>query len=624
MSAAGAAGTPGDRMIDAYMKQTAERLAARYLAGVDSADAWRALRPELYRQYMDMLGLWPLPKRTPLKATVTGTLERSDFVVEKLHFQSRPRLYVTGNLYRPKKAAGKLPAVLYVCGHARCGRDGNKSAYHHHGMWFATHGMVCLMIDTLQLGEIAGVHHGTYRHDRWWWHSRGYTPAGVECWNAIRAVDYLQMRPEVDGERIAVTGRSGGGACSFWLAAADERVKVAVPVSGLGDLDVYVTDRVVNGHCDCMFLYNTYRWPCAQIAAMVAPRPLLFANSDGDTIFPMDGNRRVIARLRRLYKLLGAGRLVDAFVNHGPHKDAPDLRLAAYRWINRHLTGEEGEVTEPARRRFKGADLRVFPGKLPADERNTRIDEFFVPMARPALPKDLAGLKAFRKALLADLRTRCFGGWPDRPQPGKLPALGEQAAGGLFPTDPPIRAGWRYLPGKKAGKTCWLVVLNEGESDVAVPAWAREIVTDRPCVLLSPRGVGPTAWTIKPPYRIRRSLALLGETVDSGRVWDVLALARAAGDVRWHVTGRGRAGVIAAYAALFEKRLARLVLVDPAASHRQGPHFLGVMRRTDVPQSLGLLAPRPLCLRGVKPAAFEATRHLYRAAGAEEKLDLVP
>ena len=71
------------------------------------------------------------------------------------------------------------------------------------------------MIDTLQLGEIEGLHHGTYHKGMFWWCSRGYTPAGVEAWNGIRALDYLQSRQEVDGERLGVTGRSGGGAYSL-------------------------------------------------------------------------------------------------------------------------------------------------------------------------------------------------------------------------------------------------------------------------------------------------------------------------------------------------------------------------------------------------------------------------
>jgi hypothetical protein len=138
-----------------------------------------------------MLGLWPLPEKTPLKAAVTGTVEGDNIVVEKIHFQSKPGLYVTGNLFRPKKVAGKLPTVLYVCGHSGAGRNGGKVKFQDHGIWFAQNGYVCLIIDTLQLGEIPGIHHGTYNLNRWWWQARGYTPAGVECWNGVRAIDYL-------------------------------------------------------------------------------------------------------------------------------------------------------------------------------------------------------------------------------------------------------------------------------------------------------------------------------------------------------------------------------------------------------------------------------------------------
>src|SRR5437588_12937712 len=150
------------------------------------------------------------------------------------------------------------------------------------------------MLGTLQLGVIPGFHHGTYGirerqpvETRWWWHSAGYTPAGVECWNGVRAIDYLLSRDDVDPERIGVTGISGGGAATFWIAAADDRVKVAVPVSGMSDLESYVKNKVVNGHCDCMFLYNTYQWDWATIAALVAPRPMLVANSDNDSILPV-------------------------------------------------------------------------------------------------------------------------------------------------------------------------------------------------------------------------------------------------------------------------------------------------------------------------------------------------
>ncbi|MCI0743359.1 MAG: acetylxylan esterase, partial [Gemmataceae bacterium] len=302
--------TPGDEMIYKYLCAETDKLSQKFLGGAKTIDEWKRKRPRLYQEYMDMLGLWPVPEKTPLKATVTGQLEAHGVIVEKLHFQSKPGLYVTANMYRPKEDSSakrkRLPAIVYVCGHSGKGRDGNKTAFQDHGFWFANNGYVCIVLDTLQLGEIPGVHHGTYGRTwthiksygltpptpphpftpspllpvgadpsefRPWWWSAGYTPAGVECWNGVRAIDYLLTRPEVDPERIGVTGISGGGAATFWIAAADERVKVAVPVSGMSDLESYVKNKVLNGHCDCMFLYNTYQWDYTTIAALVAPRP---------------------------------------------------------------------------------------------------------------------------------------------------------------------------------------------------------------------------------------------------------------------------------------------------------------------------------------------------------------
>src|SRR5438270_9704582 len=233
-----------------------------------------------------------------------------------------PGLYVTGDLYVPHGLKEPAPAILYVCGHARVVKDGvvlgNKTAYQHHGEWFARNGYVCLVIDTLQLGEIEGIHHGTYNLGMWWWQSRGYTPAGVEAWNGIRALDYLCSRPEVDASRIGMTGRSGGGAYTWWVAALDERVKVAAPVAGITDLQNHVVDGTVEGHCDCMFIVNTYRWDYAKVAALVAPRPLLICNSDKDTIFPLDGVYRVHEQVRRIYKLLHAEQNLGLIITEGP------------------------------------------------------------------------------------------------------------------------------------------------------------------------------------------------------------------------------------------------------------------------------------------------------------------
>ena len=302
-----------------------------------------------------------------------------------------------------------------MCGHSSRGRDGNKTAYQDHGLWFANNGYVCLIIDTLQLGEVAGKHHGTYNLGRMWWQALGYTPAGVECWNGIRAIDYLVSRKDVDAERIGVTGISGGGAATIWISAADERVKVAVPVSGMSDLESYVGNRIINGHCDCMFLVNTYGWEWTTIAALIAPRPLLFVNSDNDRIFPMDGNRRIIERLRKVYKMYDKPDLVDDYVSVGGHDYRPDLRIAVFKFINKHLKNDTGAVKDADFKPLPGKELRVFPedADLPKDQINDRIDETFVPRANVKMPEE-GKFEEWKAGLMKQLRERPFRAFPER------------------------------------------------------------------------------------------------------------------------------------------------------------------------------------------------------------------
>lgn len=614
-------------MIVSYLKKEAIRLDEQFMEGITNRSQWEARRSELRQEYLDMLGLWPLPQRTPLEPKVTGTIEREEgFRVEKLHFQSSPGLYVTGNLYVPKdaRAGSKLPAVLYVCGHSNRGRDGNKTAFQHHGIWFATHGYVCLIIDTLQLGEIAAIHHGTYRYNRWWWQARGYTPAGVECWNGIRAIDYLQTRPEIDPERIAVTGISGGGAATFWIAAADDRVKVAVPVSGMGDLQDYVGENVVNGHCDCMFLINTYQWSWTQIAAMVAPRPLLFANSGHDTIFPMNGNDRIRARLERFYRLYNerTERMFDIGVAPGGHEDKAELRLMAYNWIHSRLRGDDRPVTEPQLPKIDAASLRVFPTDLPADEINTRIDEVFVPAATNTLPATKQEFLAWRERKLAELKRLAFRSLPQTPSTA-MKLSNEREETGSLESESGIAIPWKFFPGKRAGAARWLAVLGETDSLETKPEWLTSQVGDDAILMVAPRGNGPLRLQDPSPFYLQRSLPLLGRTLDTLRLIDVLAAARLAVSTEgtsWKIIGRGQSGVIAAYAALLEPRLTAATVVEPTSSHREGPIFLNVLRVLDIPEALGLLAPRALTVSKAGAGSFAATTRLYEVAGGDLKI----
>jgi cephalosporin-C deacetylase-like acetyl esterase len=616
-------------------------LSQRCLSDIQTLDDWHE-KQDLWRsQLYEMLGLDPRPQKTPLQAAVTGTTEHDEFTVERVHFQSRPGLYVTGNLYVPKQREGRLPAILYVCGHGRVKKDGvsygNKAHYQHHGGWFARNGYVCLTIDTLQLGEIEGIHHGTYNHNRWWWNSRGYTSAGVEAWNCIRALDYLQSRDEVDGERLGVTGRSGGGAYSWWIAALDERIKAAVPVAGITSLQNHVVDGCVEGHCDCMFMVNTYRWDYAQVAALVAPRALLISNTDKDRIFPLDGVVDVYSKVRRIYELHGKLDHVGLQITEGPHKDTQELRVHAFDWFNRHLKGDEPLIKTAAVKFFEPEQLQVFE-ELPDDELNTTIDESFVPTATLPEGEALEVTEESVDLFRVMLREKCFRGWPaDAPNDRQLNLKrrfdaqhdGVHLSAFSFNPEPDIELTLFLLrqaektPGQlqmtvlnvqdESGWTEFLKTMRVGfpnnfrdelQTEVDDQAWQRVtgMLKSQPWGMawVFPRGIGPTAWdqSERKQTQHRRRFMLLGQTQDGMRVWDVRAAVRALRQIEdgqdtpvW-LQSTGQMAGVSLYAALFEgATVERLDLYNLPTSHRDGPTFLNVLRFTDIPAVVASVLP---------------------------------
>ncbi len=627
----------GDRMIAAYFAAETARLRDHCLADVNTLDEWQTKRDEYRRQLMEMLGLDPLPPRTELHATVTGKTEQEEFTVERLHYQSRPGLYVTGDLYLPKNLEKPAPAILYVCGHGGVKKDGisygNKVHYQHHGAWFARNGYVCLTIDSLQLGEIEATHHGTYRYGMWWWHNRGYSPAGVEAWNCVRALDYLQSRPEVDPERLGVTGRSGGGAYSWWIAAIDERIKCAVPVAGITDLQNHVVDGCVEGHCDCMFMVNTYRWDYPLVAALVAPRPLLIGNSDRDGIFPLDGVVRTYTKVRKIYELYGAGDKLALNITAGPHKDTQVLRVHAFRWLNHYLKGDDSLIEKTAVGFFEPEQLKVFD-KLPEDQTNTEIHESFVAAADPPPPPDSESQwKSTRDGWHEALLEKSFRGWPDKPGPLAVKEVWSVERDGLqfaaydFTSQPHV--GLRlYVMERAGGEKSDLVVLNvldeqswqeylaiarvgfEQElKDETLPEPDKEAFEAErrmhenfkwAMAYVAPRGIGPTAWdqSERKQTQHRRRFALLGQTLDGMRVWDVRRAVQALRSLDgfkktplWLQSNRRMAGVTL-YASLFDPEITRLDLHQLPKSHRDGPFLLNVRKTLDMPQTVAMAAER--------------------------------
>ena len=667
----------GAKQLDVYFKDQVKQISDACLSDLTTKEVWEKRRPALRRQFFEMMGLWPLPEKTDLKATVTGTLDGGAFTVEKLHFQSMPGLYVTANLYVPKNRGltpparqERYPTILYLCGHGRVAEGavsfGNKVHYHYHPSWFASNGYVCLAIDTLQLGEIEAVHHGTYRENRWWWHARGYTPAGVELWNSIRAIDYLETRPEVDTKRLGVTGRSGGGAYSWWIAAADDRPQAIVPVAGIADLYAHVCEGaaerlktgVIAGHCDCMYFVNTHRWDFATVAALCAPRPLLLGNSDKDDIFPVEGYRRLAEKVNKVYALYDAAEKFQLLETKGPHGDSPELLAGINGWMNRWLKGDStADVKATLEKRFKPAELKVF-ATLPEKRVNETIDDTLIPKAKFVEKDWPAQAEKLREAL----KSHVFGGWAKNPPPLKATVAADETHDGVrlraidfvSETGVELRMWVMTSPKMESPAEVILSVLDEPGwerwcADLG-PAFADALqLTTKPkrddakfaqnraamesnkwaFAVVAPRGIGPTRWA-EPGSRddamVRRRFVLIGQTLDGQRVWDVRRAVAALGTLPdlakppLTLQGHGDAAGIALYSGLFEPGVKAFDLWHLPPTHKQGPIFLNVLKYLDAPQAVALAFPRPVTLH-VKAAAgradWDGPFRLDQAAGGK-------
>jgi cephalosporin-C deacetylase-like acetyl esterase len=624
-----------------YLCHQARRITDAAPRELSTLEQWRQQRPQRLKQYYEMMGLSDLPptqERRPPVATVTDVLERDGYRVENFHFQSQPRLYVAGNLYVPTTGRSeRLPAVLYLCGHSPSPR----AYYQAHLRRFAQLGFVALVIDTIHLGELQGYHHGLFSEGWWQWYSRGYTPAGVELFNALRAIDYLQSLPCVDGDRIGVTGISGGGATSWWLAAADERIKCVAPVCATGTFASQLIDRTIDGQCDCMFPINTYGWDLIDIAALVAPRPCLIASADCDRIFTLASVREFHERLQRVFDLFGVSHNLALVETPGKHSYHQRSRLAIFAWFLKHLAGldiAESAIGDIEPEYDESEDrLQVFRSGVPGDEISTTIQDTFVKIAQPPIITDAVALSHHRDAVVAALREKTFAQFPTEACPLDLKvefrwALEDRHGECFsFAVEDDLRLrGNVIIPDEGSDAGLAMVALqNVGDKYFGTSIFS-DLSCDWPQANIEARGIGRTSWGQELQWHLRRAAMLTGRTIASMRVWDTLRALAAVRQLlevdaeRIVLAGSGEMAAVALYAALLDDNVSALILHNPPATqnapgNRHGTgdaiEMLNCLRITDLPQVAGYLFPAELVFLGPRPLSYLWAEDLYCKLG---------
>lgn len=625
-----------------YLCREARKITKSSLSDLRDKEYWLKSKPKRWKAFVDMLGLteYLSKERGTIEYKVTGVIERDGYRIEKLYFQSLPGLYVTGNLYVPEDIKGIKPAVLYLCGHS----FNQKFHYQVHGHKFAQLGFVTLVIETIQKGEIRGHHHGTYHYGWFNWYSLGYTPAGVEVWNAIRALDLLQSLPYVDSEKIGVTGISGGGAMSWFTAAVDERIKAVAPVCATGTIESHVCKRTVDHHCDCMFWINNYMWDLTDVGALIAPRPLLIASAIRDWIYDIESVRLIYHKLKKLYELLGVPENIVLVETPGGHSYHKKSRCMIFQWFLRHLKGTEIPLEEVSNIDDKPIDkeplerLKVFSKGIPSDERVTTVQEWFI---RPAKPPEINSIKEFKnykQELIRRLYEKTFYFFPREPCNLNVEVELIQESNTWL--------GYRVRFTPEEGWSLHMQVLRPKGVKEPIPAviflarsarnllfgddllhglnqqWAR--------VFVEVRGIGETSWSPEIQWFIRRASMLTGRTIASMRVYDTLRALEALTFLGWInkdkvvLMASGEMAVVALYATLLKGDLSAVILHNPPPTHNipsnpdgtgMSIEMLNVLRYTDLPYVAGLLWPTELVFLGPRPETYSWAEELYIKLG---------
>jgi hypothetical protein len=362
-------------------------------------EAWLERAAFLRKQILASAGLLPMPEKRPLNAQVFGKLERDGYTVEKVLLETLPGFYLGGNLYRPRAGQGPFPGVVSPHGHWHYGRLENTALVSVPGraISLARQGYVVFSYDMVGQNDTNQVPHDWLepRKDLW---NIG-SSMGTHLWNSIRAVDFLTSLPDVDANRIAATGASGGGTQTFFLMAVDDRIKVAAPVN-------MISATSQGGGCQTAANLRA-GWPDFSnmvVGALMAPRPLILVSNGGD--WTVETPREVFPAIQSIYRLFAAEKNVTNV--HFPqfiHNYNKESREAVYQFFNQHLLNNPAAVAETAFRVDFPQDLLALHGRVRPANAITGLEQLVDNHIRDARamterlqPRDAAALATARDA----------------------------------------------------------------------------------------------------------------------------------------------------------------------------------------------------------------------------------
>ena len=599
----------------------------RIVSRIVTMDALNARGDQLRRQIIQNVG--GFPERTPLNATVVGVVERDRYRIEKIIFESQPKLYVTANLYVPKNGTPPFPAVLFPLGH----ESGAKA----HEAWqyvlgsLASKGFVALAWDPIGQGERSQFYDPDLRRSRLVASTREHTMMGAQCllvgdniarytiYDGIRALDYLLSRKEVDPKRVGVTGNSGGGTHTAYLAALDDRLQVAAPSCYITSWDRLMTQL---GPQDAEqnlppWLNLGFDFPDFIYAFRGKPYLVLSAIRD---FFPIGGARGSVAEARRAYDSLGIGEKLGMVEADDGHGYTLPRRIAAYRWMSKWLKGEEDDGKEPPVSLASEAELQC----TETGQVSTSLGGESVFTLNRKRADEVRAKSAGKQGVLAAARE--LSGYHARPGAAPVTRYGTLQRNGyrveklVYESEPgiPIPAVLAIPDTQSSGHDAILYVDGKGKASVAskLEQWMKSGTV---VLAIDARGFGETRGKSEAASEDNRiwfgdasstsAAFLLGKTMVGLRALDIVKGFELLSErtdfsiTAVRVVGVGGASVPALFAAALDDRIQSVeldgmlmsyqsVIETPIHRHVYEQVIPGVMRKFDLPDLVAALSPR--------------------------------
>lgn len=362
--------SPADTMMKSYLTNIVDRQFAvrdSILSTLKTADDWDR-RSQIIR---DSMISWtgPFPERTPLKARITGRIERDVYIIEKILFESRPNYFVSANLYLPKNQTLPRPALLNVIGHSQAGKADER--YQRMSVAQARNGFVVLTMDCLGQGErgmlsahriigakafISGTHLFNFM-----------------VWDAIRAIDYLVSRPEVDAGKICITGSSGGGMMSTYILPFEDRIAVAVPTCNPNTWSYRVHNNLATDHEQVFFgTFASSIDPRGDPLFTYVPKPLMLNTTTDDNLNPPRGVWDLNTWLYKSYSAHGMPERITTSMVRAGHAYNQEQREITYAWMLRWTGGNAANFLEKDNPLEKDEDLWASTGGSVFNEPGSR------------------------------------------------------------------------------------------------------------------------------------------------------------------------------------------------------------------------------------------------------------